>query len=75
MARFTTTIDIWALTPEERSRLQPGQWVRAGDTQDASRGRFWGERKASTVVAWCGNAKGRGWDYHRALRAYATAQS
>lgn len=74
MSRFTRTVDIWALSPEERAKLQPGQWVKAGDRQDASKGRFWGERSASTVVAWSGNAKGRGWGYHKALREYATAR-
>jgi hypothetical protein len=71
MPRFTKTVDIWALTPEQRATLQPGQWVRAGDRMDAARGRFWGERTASTVVAWQDNAKGRGWSYHRSLRQYA----
>lgn len=70
MARFTKTVDVWALSPEERAKLQPGQHVKAGE----ARGRFWGERKASTVVAWSGNSKGRGWGYHKALRQYATAQ-
>lgn len=71
MATYKPTVDIWALTEDELSNLQPGQWVTTGTGEGAQRGRFWGQRRSSTVVAWSGNAKGRGWDYHKALRAYA----
>lgn len=67
--RYTPAVDIWALTPEQRATLQPGQWVTAGP--EGPKGRFWGERQVSTVVAWQGNARGRSWVYHAALRAYA----
>lgn len=69
MARFQRTVDIWAMTPEQRAKLLPGQYVKAGP--EGPIGRFWGEGRASTVVAWLGNARGRGWAYHRALRDYA----
>lgn len=67
MARFQTTLDIWALDDDARAKLQPGQWVRAG----SAFGRFLGQRRSSTVVAWSHNGKGRGLDYIRALRSYA----
>lgn len=49
MAIFVKTVDIWALTDEQISALQPGQYVRAG--KDGPVGRFFG-KGASTVVAW-----------------------
>lgn len=67
MAKFVKTVDIWALSSEERAKLQPGQRVTAGE--DGPRGRFYGEG-SSTVVAWDGNARGRGAAYQRALADY-----
>lgn len=70
MAKFKQTVDIWALSSEERQMLQPGQFVTAGP--DGPRGRFWGEGR-STVVAWDGNARGRYADYNRAVRDYGAS--
>ena len=74
MARYTPTIDIWALDDNERAALAIGQWVTAGP--DGPLGRFLGQGR-STVVAWQGNARGshdyRG--YQRSLRAYAISTS
>lgn len=67
MALFTKTVDIWALTPEEIARLQPGQWVKAGP--DGTAGRFFGYG-ASIVVAWQSRLpKGR--RYREFLKRYA----
>ena len=51
-----------------RLHIQPGQWVYAGTR--ASLGRFYGASKRTCVVAWQGNAKGRGKAYQRALSDY-----
>ena len=75
MARFRKALDIHALTPEERQRLQPGQVVYA--TDKGASGRFLGSNGRVDVVAWFGNA--RGWRkrpggiraYNRTLRDYA----
>lgn len=70
--RFVKTVDVWTLSPVERAALQPGQHVTAGPA--GPRGRFMGEGRGSTVVAWRGNAKGHkagALDYQRALRVYA----
>jgi hypothetical protein len=70
MAKFGKTVDIWALSSEERAKLQPGQRVMAGE--NGPRGRFYGEGR-STVVAWDGNARGRWAAYQRAVSDYAVA--
>lgn len=54
MGKYTRTVNIWNLTPAMRSKLQIGQWVRAG--YDGPIGRFYGEG-ATTVVAWLDNAR------------------
>lgn len=61
MSRYRPILDIWALSQEERTKLQPGQWVFAGtDDHPLHRGVFCGVRpNGSTVVMWQGNAKGR----------------
>ena len=69
--RFQKTIDIWPLSPAQRAALQPGQWVTAGNEPGAAKGRFYGEGRASTVVAWVGNAKGRYRSYMASIRDYA----
>ncbi len=72
MARFQSTVDVWDLTPKQRARLMPGQWVKAGPA--GPKGRYWGQtRGGSDVVAWSQNAKASrmGWRYHRTLRDYA----
>lgn len=54
--RFQPTIDIWALTPDEVAKLQPGQWVTAG----GAKGVFCGVKKSGSVVCmWQDNAQGR----------------
>lgn len=73
MAKFAKTIDIWSLSDHDRIKLQPGQYVTAGP--GGAKGRFWGQRQSSTVVAWLDNSRGRGADYHKALRDYAKAGS
>jgi hypothetical protein len=67
MARYQKALDIWPLSPEERAGLAIGQWVFAGEPEN--KGRFYGEGRASTVVAWLGNAKGKRGNY----RAYMAA--
>lgn len=65
--RYTKPKNIWALTPEDISRLQPGQWVFAG--VETSRGQFLGLRASgSVVVAWYENARA-----HRSYRKYVRA--
>lgn len=69
--RYAPTIDIHALTDEQRARLPVGQWVTAGP--DGPKGRFLGAGRQTHVVAWLGNARGsrdyRG--YMASLRDYA----
>lgn len=67
--RFTATVAIWTLDTDARRRLQPGQWVRAGE--DGPLGRWMGEARASSVVAWVGNGRGRWRSYCRTIRTYA----
>lgn len=62
-SRFLPTVNIWALSEEQRAALIPGQWVSAGEP-DADRsncGRFYGVKASGTVVvAWNGNARRSG---------------
>lgn len=37
MARFVKAPDIWAMDDSERAKLQPGQWVRLGESGQLSR--------------------------------------
>ena len=70
--KFTKALDIWKLTPAEIARLQPGQWVYAGEP--TSKGRYLGVRPSSSVVVgWLGNARNHSprKSYYRALRDYA----
>lgn len=67
MPAFRPTVDIWALSDQERSELPIGQWVTAGP--DGPKGRFYGQGN-STVVAWVGNARGRYRSYMAAVRDY-----
>lgn len=69
MSRYTKTIDIWTLTEEERSLLPIGQWVTAGP--DGPKGRFMGQGRATTVVAWLENGRGRWRSYMKTIRNYA----
>lgn len=71
--KYQKTIDIWKLqaeSPDEISKLQPGQWVTAG----GSKGIYCGLREPSksVVVMWYGNAKGRDYAaYRKTLMNYA----
>ena len=68
MAKFVPAFDIWQVPDYLRPHIQPGQWVYAGDR--AHLGRFYGASMRTCVVAWQGNAKGRGKAYQEAYRAY-----
>ena len=68
MAKFVSAFDIWQVPEYLRPHIQPGQWVYAGTR--ASLGRFYGASKYTCVVAWQGNAKGRGRSYQKALSDY-----
>ncbi|MGZ2448484.1 hypothetical protein ACVIRO_001238 [Rhizobium ruizarguesonis] len=68
--RYLKTVDIWEWPEAERARLQPGQWVAAGE----ARGRYLGQKPGgSDVVAWQGRTRHRWKSYVRSLRDYATA--
>lgn len=67
MCRFSKAVDIWKLTPEQISKLQPGQWVYANDPE--VKGRFFGQG-ASTVVAWSKRLP-KGKRHFEYLRRYA----
>lgn len=72
MARrlFVRAFDVWPLPDYARAVILPGQWITAGP--DGPRGRYMGQTAGGIdVVAWAGNAKGRGRSYGAALRAYA----
>lgn len=68
MAKFVPAFDIWQVPDYLRPHIQPGQWVYAGDRSHL--GRFYGASMRTCVVAWQGNAKGRGKAYQRALSDY-----
>ena len=71
MVRYIKAPDIWTLTDEQRAKLQPGQWVYAGPFGDTG-GRFLGQGRASTVVAWQGNRRAtEARAYESTLRTYA----
>lgn len=75
MARYQKRLDIWSLSPEQRSSLQPGQWVEAGP--GGPRGVFCGVKQSGTVVVlWLGNAKHhpKYLDYLRTMLDYANDQ-
>ena len=68
MAKFVPAFDIWQVPDYLRPHIQPGQWVYAGDRSHL--GRFYGASMRTCVVAWQGNAKGRGRDYQRVYSDY-----
>ena len=68
MAKFVSAFDIWQVPDYLRPYIQPGQWVYAGDRSHL--GRFYGASMRVCVVAWQGNAKGRGRDYQRVYSDY-----
>ena len=56
--QFKAAVNIWSLSSVERSKLQRGQWVYAGNPDD--KGVWCGQRSSgSDVVAWYANAKNR----------------
>ena len=68
--KYQPTIDIWCLSDEDVSKLQPGQWVTAG----GAKGVFCGVKPSGSVVCmWQENAKGRDSyaSYRRSLMNYA----
>ena len=66
--KYQPALDIWTLDDKQRSALQIGQWVYAGEP--STKGRFYGHGH-STVVAWYNNGKRIGWqNYCRALYDY-----
>lgn len=75
--KFQKALDIWNATSQDIAKLQPGQWVFAGNRD--SMGRFLGvKRSGSVVVAWLGNERNHGnyaarLEYIRTLRQYAKA--
>lgn len=73
--RFQSAVDIWSLSSVERSKLQRGQWVYAGNPED--KGIWCGQRSTgSDVVAWYRNAKSRKgfWKYVKTLYSYAKGE-
>lgn len=76
-SRYRPTVNVWQVTREQLATLQIGQWVSAGapDSERNNCGRFYGVRPSgSVVVAWNGNARGRGQDwraYHAAVHNFA----
>lgn len=75
--KFQKPLDVWKMNPEEFAKLQPGNWIFAGEP--SNKGRFLGVKKSgSVVVAWIGNERNQGsyakrLDYVRTLRQYAKA--
>jgi len=67
--RYTKTLDLWTLDDEQRRKLPIGQWVTAGP--DGPKGRWMGQGRASSVVAWLDNGRGRWRSYMRTIRQYA----
>lgn len=73
--RYQSPVNVWQASPEALAKLQPGQWVYAGEPD--SKGRFLGVKPSgSVVVAWLGNERNHGdragrLAYVRALRRYA----
>ena len=68
MAKFVPAFDIWQVPDYLRPHIQPGQWVYAGERSHL--GRFYGASMRTCVVAWQGNAKGRGKAYQRVYSDY-----
>lgn len=72
MSRFLPSLNIWNMKQDEIGKLQPGQWVYAGNKEN--KGIYLGLKKSgSVVVAWYGNIKQRKSykEYVRSLRNYA----
>jgi len=73
--KYSAPINAHAVTTETLAKLQPGQWVYAGDR--STMGRFLGVKRSGTVVvAWLGNERSQGsysarLEYIRNLRNFA----
>jgi hypothetical protein len=71
--QYTKPQNVWNMTREQMSSMQPGQWVYAGQPADA--GMFLGIKPSGTVVvAWLNNIRNHGRNrraYIRSLRQYA----
>ena len=70
--QYTAPKDIWSMTQEQMRKLQPGQWIYAGERDH--KGQFLGVKTNDVVVvAWYGNASRRDSyrDYIRSLRRFA----
>ena len=61
MAKYKKTVDIWALSKEERKSLQAGQWITAGKGgKFETKGIWCGVGKSGNDVAiWLGNLASR----------------
>ena len=72
--KYTKTVNIHSMSPEQIRRLPVGQWVCTDNYNPLHRGRFWGVKPSGVVVvAWQGNARSqfKYWDYQHALLNYA----
>jgi hypothetical protein len=73
--KYSAPVNAHAVTTETLAKLQPGQWVYAGDR--SAMGRFLGVKRSGTVVvAWLGNERSKGsysarLEYIRNLRNFA----
>lgn len=73
--QYTKPVDVWN-SKTDLNKLQPGQWVYAGEPTNT--GRFLGVKKTGTVVvAWQGNifnqGPGQRITYIQRLRQFAKA--
>tara|TARA_R110000868_G_scaffold261799_1_gene519951 strand:- start:312 stop:533 length:222 start_codon:yes stop_codon:yes gene_type:complete len=72
--KYQKSFNIWNMSKSDIAKIQPGQWVYAGNKSD--NGIFLGIKPSGTIVcAWYKNAKQREYkSYIRTLRDYATAK-
>jgi hypothetical protein len=73
--KYQKALNIWNMSDSERAKLQPGQWIYAGDK--SNKGIFLGVKASGSVVcAWYENVKcAREYKaYIRILRNYALAK-
>lgn len=53
--KYQKAFNIWALSDSEVKKIQPGQWIYAGDA--STKGIFLGVKKSGAIVcAWHNNA-------------------
>ena len=74
MAQFQPRLDIWALSPDQRKALQPGQHITAGGAHGVYLGQTSG---GSDVALWEASARSGAHRRQRlqALRQYAKANA